>query len=147
MKFNPKSEKEISEANLWAEGIYEFEIVDAEETTSKNGNAMIKMRVRLHHPDGMTMMVDDYLVDTQKAAFKIRHCAEAVGLLADYESGSLDARDLLNRAGRCKVRIQKDTSGTYPDKNSIGDYVKASGAVSAPVARSKPADIDDEIPF
>lgn len=153
MRITPKSEKEIAEAGLWAEGTYEFEIVDAEDYVSKtSGREMIKLSVKLHRDDGATMMVDDYLMDGERTAYKIRHFAEAVGMLPAYERGNLDPRDMLNRAGQCKVRIQKDKSGQFPDKNGITDYVKPTGsAAAAPVQRQRqpaPAgDIDDEIPF
>jgi hypothetical protein len=31
MKFKPKSEKELAEANLWPKGDYAFEILEAEK--------------------------------------------------------------------------------------------------------------------
>jgi hypothetical protein len=149
MRFAPKTEKEIAEANLWPTGNYDFEIMEAEDTLSKAGNEMMEMKVRLYSEDCGTQIVTDYLVDTPKAAFKIRHCANAVGLLAEYEKGELLAADLVRRTGKCKVVIRKDNSGQYPDKNQIADYLKSDTgrAVELPPKEKANAEIDDEIPF
>ena len=148
MQVKPKTEKEIAEANLWPAGIYDFEIIEAEEATSKNDRDMIAMRVRVYHPDGSPATLRDWLVDDDRMAYKVRHCAEACGLLVEYEKGVLLARDLMGRTGKCKVGIQKDRNGQYPDRNSISDYVvgEKAGNAPAPAAR-KVAPIDDEIPF
>lgn len=144
MRVQPKTEKEIAEANLWPEGVYSFEIIEAEETTSKAGNDMIAIRVKLFNAQGSSIMVDDYLVDTPRAAYKVRHCAVACGLLNEYEKGELFARDLERRTGTVKVVVQKGRD-SYPDKNQIADYLKPDngGERAAPA----PKGIDDEIPF
>lgn len=147
MKVQPRTEKEIAEANLWAEGIYEFEVVTADDHISKAGNDMIKLSVRLHRDDGATTTVDDYLMDGDRTAYKVRHFAEAVGMLTQYERGNLDPREMTNRAGRCKVRIQKDKNGQFPDKNGIADYVKRDTAPIGGDPRPIPPIADDEIPF
>lgn len=147
MRVQPKSEKEIAEANLWPEGVYSFEIIEAEETTSKAGNEMIAMRVKLFNAQGASMLVDDYLVDTPRAAYKVRHCAVACGLLGEYEKGELFARDLERRTGNVKVVVRKGT-GDYPYKNQIADYLAPDNGDDRRV-NTAPAQkaIDDEIPF
>jgi hypothetical protein len=164
MKFKPKSEREVSSAGLFPPGEYDFEIVEATEDTSKSGNDMIVMKVSIFNQEGQRRFVFDYLVDTDGGAYKIRHCAESVGLLASYERGELEADDLVGKAGTCKVGIQKDKTGNYPDKNVINDYFKPKGAASsatgAPTSRRemasaggpswsapKATDLDDDIPF
>lgn len=151
MRFNPKTEKEIAEAGLLADGEYDFEVNVASETQSKAGNDMIEMDLHIFKPDGSYRTVRDWLVDTENAAYKIRHFAEAVGMLSDYEKGTLDANSIIGRAGRCKVKIVKDKSGQYPDKNGVADYVKSAVAQKAPAPRKQPvmarSDLDDEVPF
>ena len=157
MKFTPMTEKEIAEAGLLPAGEYDFEIAEAHETISKSsGNEMIHMRVAVFDHNGARRMMDDYLVDGPKSAFKIRHLAEALGMLPAYERGEMNADDLTGQAGRCKVRIQKDTNGQYPDKNTTADYVKVAGSSaaasprqSAPPRQTPPPmdDDSDSIPF
>lgn len=153
MKFDPKSEKDIAEAGLWPVGEYDFEVKDASEETSASGNDMIKLTLHVFNNDSERITVFDYLVHTEKAAYKVRHFAEATGMLAQYERGELSSDECVFKTGRCKLGIKKDKAGQYPDKNAVADYVKATGAVktAAPAARAKqPAsagDFDDEIPF
>lgn len=148
MRVTPKTENEIATANLWAVGVYDFEVMDAEDTTSKSsGNDMIKLKIKIFSATS-EMTVYDYLLSTANAAFKVRHFAEATGMLAQYERGDMPAHDMIGKTGQCKVGISKDKSGQYPDKNGIMDYVKSA---SAPAPRAKPvasqADLDDDIPF
>jgi hypothetical protein len=35
MNFKPRSEQEIAESKLWKKGVYDFEVLDATEKTSK----------------------------------------------------------------------------------------------------------------
>ena len=37
MDFKPKSEREIVAELFWPRGVYDFEVVEAEETVSRNG--------------------------------------------------------------------------------------------------------------
>lgn len=148
MKFTPKSENEITSENLLTPGIYGFEIMEASDEVSKAGNEMIKLTVHVFD-DGEPVTIFDYLME--KVAYKLRHAAEACGLLADYESGILDAIDFQGKTGRCKVAVQKDKTGQYPDKNGIADYLKPDAAAQTRPASARvkaPAgDIDDDIPF
>lgn len=144
MKFAPKSEKEIAEENLIKPGIYDFEIVDALEKVSKSGNEMIELKLNVFDGDAPRIVMD-YLLESM--AFKLRHAADACGLLPNYEGGSLLADDFKGRSGKLKIKIDKDKSGQYADKNGVADYVKRE-ADAVPDGRPvAPADLDDGIPF
>lgn len=148
MKFQPKSEKEIAEAGLFANGEYDFEVMEATETNSKAGNDMIELVMRVYNSDGGYTRVMDWLVSIDSVAYKIRHFAATIGMIAEYEKGELKADKLVGKVGRCKLVIKKDKTGEYPDKNGIADYIKpAEGA--APVQARKPVEeeLDDQIPF
>lgn len=149
MKFTPKSEREIAEANLLPEGVYDFEVTEAEDRVSQSGNEMIFLRLRCFSEDGRNRLVDDYLLE--KIEYKLRHAAEAMGLLDKYESGYLAAEDFLGRGGKVKIIIQKDKAGQYADKNAVRDYV-TEGDIPAHVAskangQAPQDDLSDEIPF
>jgi len=121
MKFTPKSEKEIAEEKLLPEGTYPFEISKGEDKVSKSGNEMIELLVRVFKPDGNFLLVSDYLLESM--AYKLRHAAEACGLLHEYESGTLLGSNFIGKTGELKLGIQKDKNGTYPDKNVVKDYI------------------------
>jgi len=129
MKFKPKTEKEIAEGNLWLPGNYAFEILEADDQNDqggalkdKNGNDMMKLKVKVVKPTGQSQNIFDY-VSGEWMEFKLRHLAEATNLLQEYETGELEAYKLVGKTGVCKVGISKDKSGQYPDRNDIKDYI------------------------
>lgn len=151
MRFTAKTDKEIAEERLLPEGIYGFEISMGEDTTSKKGNEMIKLTVRLFKDDGKFILVDDYLLESMM--FKLKHACDACGLSDKYQSGELVAADFVGKTGNLKLKIQKDTTGNYPDRNSIADYlVPEDGATFTPPKDALDTvldkdDLEDEIPF
>lgn len=158
MKVTVRTEEEIAELNLWPAGEYGFEIAAATDKISKikpdgtGGNEMIELKVAIFNSEGNQRILFDYLMDTAQMAYKLRHAAEACGILAKYEAGNLLASDFHGKTGHAKVRIQKDKTGNYPDKNVISDYVtepntefQAPGQAKVNGATADP--FEDSIPF
>lgn len=139
MKFQPKSEKEIAEANLWPNGEYAFEILEAEESVDSQNRDMFKLKVKVFKDDGKSQNIFDY-VSGAWMEYKLRHLAEACGALDDYEKGEIEAYQLVGKTGKCKVNVSKDKTGQYPDKNGIADYL-------VDATPKPPVEDDDEIPF
>lgn len=142
MRFEPKTAQEVDEAGLLEPGLYDFEVVEAEDTTSKAGNDMAAIALRIEDGAGRGFKVLDWLVATDGGAYKIRHFAESTGLLAEYERGDLPAGYMLGKTGRCKIKV-KPAEGEYRAKNTVADYV---GAAIEPVEKTAQM-ADDEIPF
>jgi hypothetical protein len=140
MKFEPKTAKEIDELGLLPVGEYDFLVHEAEDTQSKKGNDMAVVKLLIDGPSGEIKIVD-YLVAIDSMAYKIRHFAESVGLLAEYEKGEMPAEIMVGKTGKCKLVVAPAKDG-YRAKNTVSDYLSASnpGAPKAEV-------IDDEIPF
>lgn len=145
MNFTPKTEKEIQEDGLLAEGIYDFEVAEAENKTSAKGNDMIELKLHVFDGNGNPRIVMDYLLAS--IMYKLRHAADACQVLDKYDAGSLDASDFLGKSGKVKIKIDKDKTGQYADKNGVKDYVKRENMVEAGNAPKVAADLDDEIPF
>lgn len=156
MKFTPKTEKEVQ--NLMPDGIVFFEVLDACNDVSAKGNDMLVLDVRIYNED-QSKKVKDYLVSGIDAmAYKIRHLAEAIGCMAEYEAGELTPEMVTGGHGQCKIGTQEEQNG-FPAKNVIRDYVKptltAAGvakevkAEKAKAAKKAPADddMDQAIPF
>lgn len=143
ISFKPKTEKELAEAKLWPKGDYAFEVLEAEEAEDKNGNGMFKLKVKVINDQGKSQNIFDYVSGTWME-FKLRHLAEACGLLAEYEGGEMEAFGLVGKTGYCKVGISKDKNGEYPDRNSIADYY-ADGLPSK--KELKEVLKDDSVPF
>ena len=130
MTFEPKTEQEIAESKLWSKGEYGFEIVDASEKNSKrSGKPMIELKVKLYDGKGAGRTITDYLL--AETPEKLRHCADACGLLDRYNTGNLSGNEFRGKRGKLKLGIEKDKKKTYPDKNVVLDYVCASAVGKA----------------
>lgn len=158
MRFEAKSDAELADAALLADNDYDFEVVSAEETTSKSGNDMIAMVLKVFDGEGGSRPVRDWLVSTEGGLRKISGFAKSVGMTTEYKSGELSAYAIEKAAGRC--RIKRDPNIGYEPKNTVAYYIDPdraafggglAGAVSRPVQQavrqSVPTDLDDEIPF
>jgi hypothetical protein len=156
MKFTPKTTAELdaeaASRGPFANGVYDFEFVEANDAVSQKGNDMIAIVLNVYNQQGETRKVKDWLLES--VAYKLKHACETCGLGDAYAAGSVDAFDFLNRTGRVKLRIEK--SQGYPDKNVVVDYVvdETSRAASTPARQApnrKPVtlnDLDsDDIPF
>lgn len=146
MQFQPKTKKEISEGNLWKEGVYNFKIFEAKDAVSKAGKEMIVLKLNVFNDEGQSKVVYDYLLEA--TASKLRNSAEACGIMEQYEQGHLSYIDFVDKTGELKLIIQKDKTGNYPDKNSVADYIVIKN--DKPTGNDKPAgdvELDDEIPF
>ena len=129
MQFTPKTEKQIAEEGLYPEGQYNFEISSAENKVSKIGNDMIELKLRVFDDTGNYRIVNDYLLESM--AHKLRHAAYVCGLGDKYDLGALDAFDFVGRTGTLSLKIQKDKTGNYPDKNVVKDYVVPKDATTS----------------
>ena len=130
MEIKPKSREEIAREKLLKPGIYDGEVMRAEETISKSsGNPMIKLKVRIFH-DGGEAHLYDYIVDTQVE--KLCAFCDAVGLSKEYDAGDVKSDDMEGRAFRAKVGIEDEkpkddgSDEKWPAKNKIKDYLPKS---------------------
>ncbi len=154
MKFTPKSKEELAQAGLLPDGIYDFEVLVAEDTISKSGNDMLKLKLKVWGNDSREVIVFDYLLEAM--AFKLRHFAEETGLIAKYESGELHDYDCVGRSGKVNLIVQASQVGSngnsYPPKNAVKDYVSNPNKVTnnGSLPHSKPVvdnSLDADIPF
>ena len=150
MRYTPKTEKQIAEEKLLPKGQYPFQISGAIDKTSKSGNEMIELTIRVYKPDGAFMLVNDYLLESM--AYKVRHAAVACGLEKEYDTGELPASLFIGKEGVLELTIQSDKNGVYADKNAVKDYVVPKDGdvkTQAPKSKIPPTDdgLEDEIPF
>lgn len=143
MKFTPKTEEQINSENLLPNGIYPFEITAAQDTSSKSGNEMIKLTIKVWDAEGDERLIYDYLLESM--AFKLRHAAEVCGLIEKYEQGVLTASDFIGKNGAVKISIRKDKTGQYKDQNQVVDYIVQKTTEHGQALPSELA--RDEIPF
>lgn len=121
MRFTPKTENELAQANLLPAGVYQFEVVEAVDKVSKSGNDMIALLLKVFRDDGDSFVfVNDWIME--KIPYKLAHFCAAAGITEKYESGVLDADDCVGVYGACKVAIEP--GGDFPPKNVVKNYVK-----------------------
>jgi len=160
MEFNPQDAGDRGSFTLLPEGLYDIEVVEAEERTSQKGNQMIALTIEARHPDGYPSRVWDYLVSTPAALFKVKQFCDAAGLTSAFESGRLAIQDCRGRQLKAKIMVEAGRGG-YQDRNSIREYVAADTAAQpagiatipetvsiAAQPSAPPAEVsEDEIPF
>ncbi len=158
MRFTPQSEQQVQESSNkfgpWRNGIYDFEIAEAEEKQSKAGNDMLVLTLHVYNRDGERRVIYDYLLES--IPHKLRHAAAGCGLMAEYHRGQLSSVDFYGKTGRLKLGLQPEKDG-FPAKNVVRDYLTAPSVHTAepppppsarkPVPAGAGSDLDDEIPF
>ena len=146
MNFEPKTKAQLDEIMLMAKGEYDFEVLFAQDTVSKNRNPMIKLQLGIYDSTGKMRKLYDYLVPSMEV--KLQHFCDSTGLLPQYQSGTLKADMCVGRSGRCKLDIEPEQSG-YPAKNCVRDYCirKAKPIGEAAQVPSQEVVDDTDVPF
>lgn len=154
MKVTPKTDDELNP--LLFPGEYDAEVIKAEEKISAKGNDMIAIVLRVFHDGSVPVLVNDYLLDS--VPDKLKRFCESAGLINEYEAGELDADGCKGASVRVKLKIDKDKTGDFPDKNAVAGYVakrklplnpeaKGTGHTGAKVAAMNAAAEADDVPF
>jgi len=139
--FTPKSDTEL--LNLLDPGIYDFEVVKAENAISKStGNPMIKLTNKIYDKTGKEIYLNDYLVPS--ALYKIKKFCDSTNLQKQYNAGNLSPFDCEKKTGKCKIGVER--SGDYPARNKIADYIKISLDFNTQT-KDNSAFVDDDLPF
>lgn len=139
MKFDPRAAN-----TLIPDGEYDAEIAEAEDTTSKKGNAMMKLNVKVWAGNGGPRVVFDYIVDPH-SIWKLKQIAAAIGKNDVFASGEMGPSHIRGESVRVAIKTQKDKTGEFEDKNVVARYL-APAAGSAGTGEA-PSASDDEIPF
>lgn len=146
MKFE-HHEEENQTRNIVEPGEYDFEVIQATDTVSKEKkNEMIRLLLKVYTKEGETT-VFDYLVATEKGYWKIKQFCQAVGLLAKYEAKELNSYDCVNKTGRLELGISKDKNNLYSDQNSVKRYIPEDEATPRRKSESGTEDEDGMAAF
>lgn len=151
--FHPKTDEEIERMHLLPDGTYRFTVRNAVEAVSKSGNPMVRIDIEIYGHDGGSILTSDYLVSSDKMAWKIKHFCDTLGLLEQYQKGGLEAQNLIRLQGYAQVVTEKRSE--YPARNKVKDYgkpkEKKSNNVLSPQKAdpNKPLELkeDEDLPF
>lgn len=149
MKYAPKSEETLAKEGLFPNGIYDAEIAEATERVSKSGNDMIQLKLNVFDDQGSMRSVFDYIVPSSNfGERKLRHAADAFGLVDEYESGKLKGEDFSNKSGKVEIGQSKPTDDYPMPKNIVTDYIgRGEATVMQEQKKSVKQELDDGIPF
>lgn len=143
--YNPVTEEEIGqiqkefeEERVWPDGIYNFEVLDFKSFVSeKSNNQVIKLVLRIFHPNGKHREQWDWLVNTKSMQFKTKHFCDTTGLAKVYQDKAFRPEMVLGKSGKVILGSGKNDKGEKV--NRVVDYQKVD------VSQDKP--FNDEIPF
>ena len=125
MQFNPK---DLIEYTPVEEGDYEFVVVEARDTTSKQGNEMVELELQFEVGRDKPITVFGRLVNTPKALWVIKEFCQAVSPHIEFEAGQLQAVNCIGLTGTAHLILgeENDKGRRYmeidryivPEKNS-----------------------------
>lgn len=113
IEYNPR-------LNLLPQGDYDFYIVAAQEAVTKNGHPMLKVAFNVHDDEGKKHEIRDFIVINSSYIFKLEQFSQSIG--HDFNSGEIDATDLINKKGRFTLKQELDEN--YGAKNRVSKYLK-----------------------
>ena len=140
MKFKPQTEEEaaLAERRPLPAGIYDAEVLLAEETRSKAGNDMLKIKLAVYRPNGGQEWVWDYITDT---SYRLGQLMTACGLSEQYLKGEVHPDELEGKSFKVTLKIDP-ARGDFSERNSVGRYGTATPKPAAPSPASTEADDD-----
>lgn len=148
MNFQPLSEEEIQTASLLPEGVYQYEVIHAEDKISKAGNEYTAITLKVWDSEGAT-----HNVFTNMALIKLlKHFCDVNHMQDKYKSGSIHENDFLNKSGGLIVLDIEDAKsngkgGMYRAKNVVKDYVLDNARPSTLQPLKNDDFHNDDIPF
>lgn len=127
--YNPKDAR-----RCLPEGEYEAVVEKVVEHVAKeSGNVGRKMSIRVYHND-TTVVLFDYLMAGEKAAWKIREFAKALGQVEAFDAGTFEPLDCQG----CNVRVllKIEDNGDFGEQNRVGKYLPTLSKTTAAPAPS-----------
>lgn len=119
--FTTSEPKQSGQSVLLDPGEYSFEVLDAVEKRSKNGNDMIELKIKVNDT---TTVVYDNLVFTERAGWKIDQFLKSVG--AHPGEGrvlEVEADNCLGQKGTCTVATEEyDGQNGKVKRNIVTGY-------------------------
>jgi hypothetical protein len=148
MQFQPLTEEELQIASLIPEGVYDYQVMKAEDKISKAGNEYTAIDLMVWDNNAKS-----YLVFTNMALTKLlKHFCDVNNMQEQYKSGNIPAMEFMNKAGgQVVIGIEGEKAnpngGTYKAKNIVKDYVvDLPGSMMKPLPEIK-NELNDDIPF
>ena len=146
MNFKPLSEEELQISSLMPEGVYDYQVIKAEDKISKAGNEYTSIQLLVWDNQGKT-----HTIFTNMAlVFLLKHFCDVNNMQEQYQSGNISPNEFIDKAGgKVIIGIEAEkpnpNGGMYKAKNIVKDYIMAAPEMK-PLPEIKD-DFDDQIPF
>lgn len=145
MRYTPYTEEQIQSMNVMDEGIYVFQVLEVIVTDKynkplrdRNGIDMAKLKLMVWDNENRERIVYTFISGDGNFAYKLRHYAQTLGMIIEYENGTFDIQRTEGKSGKANIVIKKGTikadgSGEmWPDRNDVKDFVVDGIHVVAP---------------
>lgn len=122
MAFQFKAGKPEASSFFVPAGDYKFRVVEAKEDSSKSGNDMIKLKLRIIREDGTDgPCLFDYLVLMESTFFKVDQFLKSCGKHpGEGESVDLDCAEMIGWEGEASLKVEKYDG---KDSNKVAAYL------------------------
>lgn len=148
MSYTPKTEDQLAKEGLMHDGTYDCEVTQTNDKPSKAGNTMFTLKLNVFEEDGSGRVIYDYIaLGNNFGERKLRHAADAFGLLDIYDTGNLKPSDFQDKAGKVQIKTQEGSADFPLPKNVVADYVKRPSLAPVPTGKTSAEEIDDSVPF
>ena len=119
MNFSPMSPQEILESKVLPNGIYPFRVKSAVEKQNAGGKPHIDIHLTVEYKGRVFELRD--ILSPEKMDRLYAACVTC-GLGAQYVTGSVQARDFVDRSGNVRVTMVPE-SPEYSARNFVSGYV------------------------
>lgn len=150
MKHKPMTDEQLAALGLMEDGIYDFEVIAAENKVSSKGNDMMEIKLNVFDSEGEPRSKRDWIMP--QMAKKFKHFHNACDIMDKYNAGTLEPEDVIGKTGKLMIKTEPYTNkdGLQVMSNKIDDYVKRDNLEAYSKASSKAAGETlegDDIPF
>lgn len=141
--YTVKSDQQILDEKLAPAGKHKFEVTKCEDKTSKSGNEMTMITLKVIN-NGKNVIFNDFIMAGNDE--KLKDFAYSLGLDEQYNDGFFDNLQTIGKAGFVDIII--DAGGKNPEypnaTNKVKKYIRLN-AGEAPVTID--IKLEDEVPF
>lgn len=117
MKFQPKTEQQLLEANLLAEGKADFEVIKVQEKYLDEYKCdVLELTLRIWDRTGKEGVIFDSIYNTEQGQHKLLKFCFAIGLVHHYETGCLLPEHITGSTGKLEIYGKKDKKGVMRSK-------------------------------
>lgn len=151
MRFTPLSEEELQTAALAPDGLYNYQVLKAEDGISQAGNDKIDLTLKIWDDAGKQSLIFSNL----SLIKLLKHFCDVNGLQEHYLKGEISASLCDKKSGgKVLIGIQGEkpnpNGGMYQAKNIVKDYVVAPKGSALNPMKPLPEvkdDFSDDVPF